>query len=44
MKVVIDTHYATREEVAALMRYLNREAWDYTTFTKKTEANYASAK
>ena len=31
MKITIDTHYSSREELAELKEYLEEQSWDFTT-------------
>lgn len=31
MKITIDTHYCSREELAELKEYLEEQSWDFTT-------------
>jgi len=38
MKIIIDTHYCSREELAELEEYLEEKCWDYRTDGKEEEA------
>lgn len=37
MKIIIDTHNCSREELEELKEYLNKESWDFKTDEKKEE-------
>jgi hypothetical protein len=37
MKITIDTHYCSREELAELKEYLENKCWDFTTDEKVVE-------
>lgn len=39
MKITIDTHHCSREELAELKEYLEEKCWDFTTDEKVEEAH-----
>lgn len=41
MKITIDTHHCSREELESLKSYLNKESWDFTTDEPKEEEEEA---